>query len=297
MPRPEMSQHPKTRSRLTVVLRWILGSFLVLVAVAYLSAAAFLYSRQDDMLYPGAQHQVSADPLGPATDAEVIWLTTSFGRTESWIWSPSRPVVTGTSPAVIFAHGNGEVIDQWIHGLDRFRDLGFALMLVEYPGYGRSDGTPSEESITETMVEAFDALASRPDVDPQRVVAYGQSLGGAAVCALSRHRPLAALVLQSTFTSTRPFAKRFFMPPFLVRDTFDNLAAVRAYSGPVLLIHGRFDELIPHQHAVELADAAPRATLISYDCGHWCWYPDTLPFWTDVTEFLERNAVIAPSSD
>jgi len=219
-------------------------------------------------------------------------LPLSEGRVEAWYLPPLERTGPGPAPALIFAHGNGEIIDYWLGSLDGFRRLGMALMLVEYPGYGRSEGTPSESSITEAMVAAYDALTARPDVDPQRVVAYGQSLGGGATCALTRERPVAALIVQSTFTSLRVFARRYLMPAFLVRDTFDNLEAIRAYRGPVLVIHGRRDDLIPSEQGVALAKVAGKGLLRIYDCGHWCWYPDTLPFWADAKQFLVSNGIV-----
>jgi hypothetical protein len=128
-------------------------------------------------------------------------------------------------------------------------------------------------------------------VDPSSIVGYGQSLGGGAVCALARRRPLKALILQSTFTSVRPFARRYGLPSFLVRDPFDNLAAVAVFPGPVLVIHGLADELIPVENGRSLARAAAKATLREYACGHWCWDPDRLPFWSDVSDFLVAAGV------
>lgn len=166
------------------------------------------------------------------------------------------------------------------------------MLLVEYPGYGRSAGAPTEASIQETLVEAYDRLCQLPEVDPSAILAYGQSLGGGAVCALARKRRLRALILQSTFTSLRPFATRRGLPPFLLRDTFDSLASVRAYDGPVLVLHGRSDEMIPMGQGVLLSRGSARGVFREYDCGHWCWDPERLPFWSDVAEFLEGAGVL-----
>ena len=75
------------------------------------------------------------------------------------------------------------------------------------PGYGRSAGSPSEKSITEAFLAAYDAITTRDDVDPSQVILFGRSLGGGAVCALSKYRPIKALILMSTFTSVRSMAK------------------------------------------------------------------------------------------
>ena len=134
-------------------------------------------------------------------------------------------------------------------------------------------------------------MTARPDIDGGRVVGYGQSLGGGAIAELSRHRSLRALILQSTFTSLRGFARRFWMPEFLVRDPFDNLSAVAAFPGPILVVHGRRDALIPVEQGVELARASSRAELRLYDCGHGCWGP-AVPVLRDIHAFLEKNGVL-----
>ena len=79
---------------------------------------------------------------------------------------------------VIFAHGNGELIDYWPDELKKFNDFGLGVLLVEYPGYGRSDGTPTQKSISEAFEAAYDMLVSRPDVDAERIILFGRSVGG-----------------------------------------------------------------------------------------------------------------------
>jgi fermentation-respiration switch protein FrsA (DUF1100 family) len=183
---------------------------------------------------------------------------------------------------LIFAHGNGEVIDYWPDVMQMFADRGVAVLLVEYPGYGRSDGKPTQKAIAHAFTAAYDWLAGRRDVDSRRISAVGRSLGGGAVADLSRQRSLAALVLTSTFSSVRDIAWRgYFLPGFLALDPFDNRRAVAGFDGPVLVIHGRRDDQLPYRHAEALAGASTRAQLVALDCGH----NDCPPSWP---EFVER---------
>jgi fermentation-respiration switch protein FrsA (DUF1100 family) len=189
---------------------------------------------------------------------------------------------------VVFAHGNGELIDDWAAAFEPPRRWGAGVLLVEYPGYGRSTGSPSQDSIAATMTSAFDQMAARADVDPAKIIAYGRSLGGGAACALARERKLAGLVLESTFTSVRQLASGFGLPGFLVRDPFDNLDALRGFSGPVLIVHGEHDEIIPVQHAEALHAASPRSRLALEPCGHNdCQRP-----WALVKDFLLEHDLI-----
>lgn len=262
---------------------WMAG---ILVA-GYVAAAVALYGLQRHLIFPGQMVDVRAAPRPDVAGLEVIDIQTADGRAEAWYLPPlagEKP-----APALIFAHGNGEVIDWWAEGLDDVRRWGMAVLLVEYPGYGRSAGSPSEASIAAVMAGAYDRLVERPAIDRRRIVGYGQSLGGGAIGALSRQRPLAAMVLQSTFTDLRRFANRFWMPSWLVRDPFDNLAAVSGFAGPVLVVHGRGDDLIPASQGEELARAAGDGVLRLHDCGHGCWGPAVL---ADIHAFLAAKRIV-----
>jgi hypothetical protein len=262
---------------------------LKLAAIALAAYAAYcglLFLAQRQVLFP---RYLIPEPGAADTERwgiEVLWLETSFGRVEAWFLPPAAGTAAGPAPAVIFAHGNGELIDFWPPLLDRFARWGVGLLLVEYPGYGRSAGSPSQAAIAEAFTLAFDRLASRPDVDPARIVFFGRSLGGGAVCELSLTRPARALILMSCFTSVRAFAIRYLAPAFLIRDPMDNLAAVRRFAGPVLVIHGRSDEVIPFGHGQALAAAAPDGRMIAYDAGHNDCPPDWAVFWRDIEIFL-----------
>jgi pimeloyl-ACP methyl ester carboxylesterase len=259
--------------------------FIPVAAIFYIAYLAFLFFTQRSIFYPGAGIRVPPEP-SPAPGLERWLLATPVGEVEA-LFLPGRADPAGSrQPAVVFGHGNGEVVDFWVTGLDGFRERGIGVLLVEYPGYGRSSGTTSEASIRVAMSAAYDRLAADPRVDPARVVGFGQSLGGGAVCLLSRDRPLRALILQSTFTSFAAFTSRYLAPAFLLRDRFDNESAVRSFDGPVLVIHGRQDEVIPFRLGQRLAAVAKHATFRAYDCGHGCWDPERLPFWRDVDTFL-----------
>lgn len=183
---------------------------------------------------------------------------------------------------MMFLHGNGELADFWIHEFNEPRSLGWAVMLVEYPGYGRAPGAPTESSITGSTLALYDWAAANPALDAARTVAYGRSLGGATAARLAAERPVAALVLESTFTGVRPFARQFLAPSFLVRDPFDTVEALHNYHGPLLVLHGNHDEIVPFHHAREIASTVPGAVLHEMQCGH----NDCPRQWETVMRFL-----------
>jgi pimeloyl-ACP methyl ester carboxylesterase len=154
--------------------------------VLYLSYCGFLFFFQRAILFPRSQTTPMPHAADKIPGLEKIRLDLPFGQVESWYLPPvsnDKP-----RPVLIFAHGNAELIDHWpafLHPLTRF---GIGVLLVEYPGYGRSDGSPSQESVTAAFVEAYDRIVERKDVAPDQVVFAGRSIGGGAVCALAEKK-------------------------------------------------------------------------------------------------------------
>lgn len=243
----------------------------------------FLFFMQRSMLFPMPPASLGLDrPPG----AEQVWLPTSFGKVEAWYLPPSTP--RERAPLLVFTHGNGELIDFWPSEFEPPRDWGMGVLLVEYPGYGRSEGRPSERSITETMLAAHDWARAQPGIDPNRIIPYGRSLGGGAAMVLALQRGAPALILESTFSSVAAFARGFFAPGFLIRDRFDTLSAVKNFQGPILVLHGSQDTIVPPHHGAEIAAAAANAKLISLQCGH----NDCPRPWSEVRAFLLENRLL-----
>ena len=266
-----------------------LAAAIVLIYFAY---CGMLFVLQRQVLFPRYMIGNLPQENMPVSGIEKIFLQTGSGKVEAWYMPPVSGSAGNPAPVFIFAHGNGELIDFWPEELRDFTKLGVGVLLVEYPGYGRSEGSPSQKSITDAFVSAYDYIAGKKGVDPSRIILFGRSIGGGAVCALAGKRPSAALILISTFTSVRSFASKYFVPGFLMRDPFDNLEAVEAYSGPVLIIHGKQDEIIPFSHGIALSKAARNCKMIAYDCGHNDCPPDPVLFREDIKVFLIKQGII-----
>ena len=258
----------------------------------YILYCLLLFSMQRMMLFPRGMIGTPPDETPNIPGLEKIWVNTTHGKVEAWFMPPAAGPSKGPAPLVIFAHGNGELIDFWPHELKRFTEFGAGVLLVEYPGYGRSKGRPSQASITDAFVNAYDMLAERETVDSSRIILFGRSIGGGAVCALAKARPSAALVLMSTFTGVRAFSSRYLVPGFLVLDPFDNLAVVQTYSGPILILHGSKDEIIPYGQGMKLYRAARHGKMITYDAGHNDCPPDWNIFWKDIESFLRETKIL-----
>lgn len=257
-----------------------------LIAIAMVAIAAYyalLFAVQRRMLF----QPPPASPRPGANQAEVVELRTESGIVEALYLAAADG--DSPSPLLLFLHGNAELADYWIDEFGEPRRWGWSILLLEYPGYGRSAGEPSERSITDAALAAFDWARRDPRIDAARIVPYGRSLGGGAAARLAADRPVAALVLESSSTSVRALAARYLAPGFLVRDPFDALASLRRYAGPLLVVHGARDAVIPATHGRALAAAVPNAEYHELPCGH----NDCPRPWPRLQAFLAANGLLA----
>lgn len=266
--------------------------FVTTAVVMYAVYCAALFFMQRQILFPVNLVPARSRPAISGVTIESIWTEANQARVEHWLLTPSKEKFDGPAPLIIFCHGNAEIKDDGLPEMLIFTRLGMAVLLAEYPGYGNSSGSPSQASITRTLTAAYDAVIQRPDIDADRIVLFGRSLGGAAVCQLAAHRDASAMILVSTFTSVTSFTRRYLVPDILVRDPFDSLSVVRDYRNPILVIHGRQDDIVPVEHGKVLSQTALRATLILYDCGHNDLPPDRQVWFSDITKFLRENGII-----
>ncbi len=260
-----------------------------LVAFLYVAYGATLYFFQDRFLFPGTVLPVPARSH-VVKDAELIDLPFAGGQSAAY-FLPAIEKTGGKTGAMIIAHGNGELADYLVDAFSGWRGMGIALLIVEYPGYGRAPGKPSEESIRRTMIAGYDWLASRSDIDPARIAAHGVSLGGGAVGLLLRERPLAGAMLHATFTSLRAFPPQYGLPAFLLKNEMNTLEAVEKTNTPIFVIHGKYDSIITPEHGVALAKAAKMKDFSLWDCGHGCFQDEGRPLFTVTRSFLQRIGV------
>jgi pimeloyl-ACP methyl ester carboxylesterase len=260
--------------------------WLCSLAGLYVAWLVLLYVAQRSMVYPGTRIRERPPLALDRADREILWLACEFGRVEAWLLKPHTGDTSNPVPVVIIGHGNAELIDSIPDGFLRFRDRGYAVLLVEYPGYGDSAGNPTMASVTETFVTAYDSLAARADIAADGILGMGRSLGGGAICALAAQRTLQALVLVSTFADLPSLSRRYLAPAVLASERYDNEGVLREFDGPVLIAHGTRDELIPPAHAQRNLQAARRGRLVTYDARHDECPVDFERFWADVDAFL-----------
>lgn len=250
---------------------------------------ALVWGCQRAVLFPGGGSAARQPLSARIPGAIALDVPHADGHSEGVLIPASGSA--GPRPVVVFAHGNGELIDGWPDALAPYRRQGVAVALLEYRGYGRSTGSPSQAALVADFLAFVDALAARPEVDPQGVVYHGRSLGGGVVAAASATRPPRALIIESSFTSVATLAREGWrVPRFIVRDPFDSLTALKRYRGLSLIVHGSRDALIPISHGQRLADR-PGARLLTRDCGHNDCPRDGV-YWRAIRRLLDEAGVL-----
>jgi fermentation-respiration switch protein FrsA (DUF1100 family) len=168
-------------------------------------------------------------------------------------WEPARG-------ALLYCHGNAGNLSHRGPGIQRWHEqLGVGVLIFDYPGYGRSGGTPSEAGCYAAADAAYDWLTQARAVRPETILMHGGSLGGAVAIDLAARRPHRALVLVSAFSSLEEMAHRQFpwLPTrWLVRDQWDNLRKIRLCRRPVFIAHGTADHVVPYAQGERLFAAA-----------------------------------------
>lgn len=219
----------------------------------YVVVVTLLWTFQERLTFPAPRAAFPAVTFG-----ERIELTTHDGtRLAGWFLA-AEGGEGRQKPGLLWFYGNGENIAAIWPIIRDFRPKNAALLVIDYPGYGASEGKATEAGMYEAADLAYDALARRPDIDPKRIYVYGRSLGSAAATHIASTRDVAGLILESPFTSAKGMAARHyrFVPRFLVRMSLDNLGRMPGIHCPTLIFHGTSDMLVPMKMGQEVAAAA-----------------------------------------
>lgn len=234
------------------VLAVALGIFLAPLGRGGTSVLTALQRR---MLYLPAREMVAGPRDFGFTVHEDVALVADDGVSLHAWWLP----VDGARGTVLFLHGNAGNVSYWVGVAEAFREVGWSTLLLDYRGYGRSEGEPSEEGTYLDARAAWRWLVETRGIDPSEVVVIGRSLGGGVATWLCEKHPVAGLVLESTFTSVADVVAKIWPVPgirSLVTLGYPSLARMPRLEVPLLVVHGRDDELVPFEHGRALFDAA-----------------------------------------
>ncbi len=223
----------------------ILRLLLLSLLLAYPTLLIFGCAAADRLIFP-----VPANPGYSARTPTLIPLPLGHGHADVpalWYKNPSARWT------VLYFHGNAMDIGTSIPYLNAIHKAGYSVLAVEYPGYGITEGKPSEEDCYLAATAGYNFLRTTQGIPAEQIIAYGFSLGTGVATDLAARQPLGALVLESPFLSTFRVVTKVKIAPF---DRFDNLAKIDRVTCPLLVIHGDADSVVPFSHGEKLFAAA-----------------------------------------
>lgn len=270
------------------------GFLTLLVAAAsfYVLLALMLFLFQEKMVFlpniPG--RTLTATPKDAGFDFEDVMLETSDGlKLHGWYVPAAQ-----TSGVVLFLHGNAGNISHRLDSIAIFHELGLDTLIIDYRGYGRSQGKPSERGTYLDAEAAWHYLVSSRGVAADRVIVFGRSLGGAVAAWLANQYTPAALIIESSFSSALDIARKLypFMPVRLItRLEFPVSLHVSRLQCPLLVVHSRDDEIIPFTMAEAIYDSAaePKTLLEIWGDHNNGFLLSRDRYLSGLNEFIQKN--------
>lgn len=251
----------------------MLHFFVPLLAIGgglYVLFCLYLYFLQDRMIFypnlPGRELRGKPSDIG--LNYESVQIRTSDNiLLHGWFIKTRKE--RGT---VLFFHGNAGNISHRLDSIRIFHSLGLSVLIIDYRGYGQSEGRVSEQGTYLDAEAAWLYLIEEKNIEPREIIVFGRSLGGAIAANLAAKVQPAALILESVFSSVPDLAARFY-PVFpvrlLARFSYDTRKALASVSCPVLVIHSPDDEIIPFENGrVLFASAREPKTFLKIRGDH-----------------------------
>ncbi len=278
--------------------RWLLVRVLVGASIAYGVTFIVLWTQLEKrfVFFPVAELLYTPNYVNLQYE-DVRVQTSDDLELQGWFVPGEPETASGPDSNVtwLWFHGNGGNIGHRIGELAlAHHRTGANIFIFDYRGYGESGGTASEQGTYLDSRAVIEYLASRPDVDLDRIVYLGHSLGAAVTLEVALTRPPLAMVLVSPFASVRDMANLtlpFPLVGWLVRNHYDSISRIRQLDTPILVLHGDQDETVPMSQGRKLYDAAnqPKRFQILKGAAHNDTYEVAgKQYWGAIESFLSE---------
>jgi pimeloyl-ACP methyl ester carboxylesterase len=226
----------------------------LLVLATLLAGATMMWSRWIDRVIFHPTRGVALRPSDVGISGEEIFLNTEDGLRIHAFWLPAPD----SHRALLFLHGNAGNASHRLPNAAELVALDTSVLLLDYRGYGLSEGSPSEAGVYADARAGLEWLQEEKKIPESRIVVFGRSLGGAVAVDLAQDSELGGVILESTFTSLSDMADSLlpFSAP-LTRGRFDSRSKIRKLRSPLLFFHGNRDEIVPYTLGQKLFEEAP----------------------------------------
>jgi hypothetical protein len=248
-----------------------------------------LFLLKDRLIYHPVRHP-AGDWERPALGVSDCTIETTDGlQLHAW-WRPATD--PGASPTLLWFHGNAGNVTHRAENLSMI-PASLNVLLLDYRGYGKSQGHPSAQGLYLDGEAAYRYLSEEKGVTPSRIISYGRSLGTSVALHVAVEKPVAGLILESPFLSAGAMAQEMFpfFPARLFPNIFDNAGRITRLKVPLLIIHGKKDKVVPFEHGKALYEKAPQPKefLALPQAGHNDNYTSGGPeYFRTISEFARR---------
>jgi len=247
---------------------WNVAFSAVVVGIGiYVAIAALMYIFQSRLLFFPRREIVWTPGTVGLRYEDVMFTAPDGPQLHGW-FVPSE----GSRGVILFCHGNGGNISYLVESLQLFHRLGFSTFAFDYRGYGRSEGSPSEDGTYSDAQGALQYLTEEKKIAPADITLVGRSLGGAVAAWLATTTTPRALILESSFTSLPDIAADaypMFPARVLSRFRYATIDYLQDVHCPVLVVHSTDDEIIPFEHGQRLfASAKNPKRFLEISGGH-----------------------------
>jgi fermentation-respiration switch protein FrsA (DUF1100 family) len=238
-------------------LRNRVSMFLLYILVGYVLLLALIRTFESHLIFfPDYPGRLEGDWHPRSLNVEDVWLTaTDSTKLHAW-WIPAD----NAKFTFLAFHGNAANIANRAPAYEFLRDLPANVFALEYRGYGRSEGKPSEAGLYRDSEAAYQYLITAKGTDPKNIISFGQSLGTTVAAHLAAQHEVGGVVLEAPFPSASRMARRvfWFLPGLglLVHSQFDTQARLQDINAPVLVVHCMQDPVVPFQFGQEVFNAA-----------------------------------------
>jgi|GEM_PF-6662 len=273
-------------------LRQLVIAGVLLVLAVILLTNLLLWMREADFIFkPKTYPQGNWHPVGP--QPQEVWIAAPDGRKiNGWYLPHQHP-----KAIILYLHGNaGNITDRYQEILKLHDTLDASVMIIDYPGYGKSQGVPEEKALIQAAELARAVLAQKASVSPQDIILLGRSLGTGVAVALAAHSGAKGVILISPFLSLADAVHDHYpilAARLVMHNQFDSMGKIPAYEGPLLVIHGVADEVIPISQGQALWSAArgPKQFVALGGVRHFDPLPDQA--YQKIKQFIARLPIEA----
>ncbi|NQT90161.1 MAG: alpha/beta hydrolase [Candidatus Omnitrophica bacterium] len=238
---------------------------LLLVVIIVIFFVYIRYIERHSIYFP--VREIELDPSAMGLSYEDVDFEASDGvKLNGWFIPCEHARDT-----LLFFHGNAGNISHRLEKITVFNKMGLNLFIIDYRGYGKSEGAPSEEGLYKDAEAAYLYLAEQRNISPDHIILYGSSLGGAVAIDLASRYKVKALITEEAFSSVKDMAKEIypFLPSFAFQSKFDSVSKIARVKAPKLIIHSVDDEIVPFALGEKLYEAAaPPKEFLKVKGGH-----------------------------